>query len=470
MAAGIIRGSALSALAMATSGLVRLVFSVVVGRTFGPQVLGSANVIISAAMFASLLVSPGFGQSLSKQLALRSSDGRDPVGRNLVAWATKAHHVLLLIVAGGATLTVPVGEDRGWLFLLVVAYGLYTYYKAVLYGVGRVTGYVGLELAADATFLIALVVVAVLRANPVVLLPVALVYVLVALGAEVMLGGLFARAPLPLVGLRPLVAFACVTALGTAASTGFLQLAQLVAGWTGGPHGAGLFAAALAIVTPAYLLPRALSMVLFPTMARARGRSDSELLGRHYAISTRLLAGAALPGFVVAALVAPWLVRVVYGQDFSAASAPLSVMVWATWLYVGSVPAVNAVSSDPRRARYLLPMCASLAGAGVGVLYWLLHTSTIRDVAIGYLLCALLQGGVPFVVAYKEFGTLTSRDLGRWFVALAVGVGGAAVVATESSFSSPFIAVAIVACVCLLVAPDVRSLARAALDRSPGAA
>ena len=150
--------------------------------------------------------------------------------------------------------------------------------------------------------------------------------------------------------------------------------------------------------------------------------------------------------------------------------APLSVMVWATWLYVGSVPAVNAVSSDPRRARYLLPMCASLAGAGVGVLYWLLHTSTIRDVAIGYLLCALLQGGVPFVVAYKEFGTLTSRDLGRWFVALAVGVGGAAVVATESSFSSPFIAVAIVACVCLLVAPDVRSLARAALDRSPGAA
>ena len=119
-----------------------------------------------------------------------------------------------------------------------------------------------------------------------------------------------------------IAAFAAVTAVGTVSSAGFLQLSQVFALRAGGSHGAGLFAAAMTLVTPAYLLPRAISVVLFPAMARAAGREDRAGRDRQLVVGTQVLAAAMLPAFALVGMVATGLLTLFYGRRSPPAVPP----------------------------------------------------------------------------------------------------------------------------------------------------
>lgn len=503
--------TALSVVTIATSGLVRLVFSLLIGRVFDKLVLGHVNVIVSAAVFATLLCSPGLGQSVARQMATRGLTAADPAGRSLLVRATALHHALCVVVAIGVGVLAPVdvGTEQILAIALTIAYGCYTYYKAVLYGVDLVRRYAALELTWDALFLVSLVVVVISGAQPWLLAPMVVVYGGFSIGAHramlprrraaelvPSLAGSAADAPgaTPAPGVTPSAAdaaglrpgpgdpgqagaepaghareerpwwraiggFALVTTLGTASSAGFLQLSQIFAMRAGGEHGAGLFAAALSLVTPAYLLPRAISVVLFPAMARAAGRADSARVRLQLKVGTEVLAAALLPFFALAGVLATAVLTLAYGRGFADGGETLAIMVWATWVSVASVPAVNALSSDPGRA-YLVPAGASLVGCLAGLAVWFVCGGTIEAVAWGYLMGSGIQSVVPMVEAARRHHALRLGFAARLVGAAALSLAVAMWVGRPPIGVTISIAIALAAVVTVAVLPELRSLAR----------
>jgi O-antigen/teichoic acid export membrane protein len=520
--------TALSLVTIATSGLVRLVFSLLIGRVFDKVVLGHVNVIVSAAVFATLLCSPGMGQSVARQLATRGLTIGGPEARFLLVRATAVHHALCVVVAAGVVLLVParVGIEQVLAAALTIAYGCYTYYKAVLYGADLVRRYAVLELIWDGLFLASLITIVVIGATSWLLAPMVLVYGGFSVGAHhVMLpsrrrratrspsvssvpraaeatavtsvasgtsaavasesapgmtfpssagdsgrsaasGAVAAAAPNPAAQYRDdrpwwraVGGYALVTTLGTASSAGFLQLSLIFAARAAGDHGAGLFAAALSVVTPAYLLPRAISVVLFPAMARAAGRFDNRRVRRQLQVGTDVLAAALLPFFALAGVLATAVLTVAYGRGFADAGTTLAIMVWATWISVASVPAVNALSSDPGRG-YLVPAGASLAGCLIGLAVWFTLGSTIEAVAWGYLVGSVVQSAVPMVEAARRHRSPRPSFAVRVVAAAAISLLVALSIGRPPIVVTIVVAVALTGAVCLAVLPELRSLTR----------
>lgn len=507
--------TALSFATIATSGLVRLVFSLLIGSLFDSATLGHANVLVSAAVFGTLLCSPGLGQSVARQMATRGLGITDAPGRMLLVRATVLHHAVCLVVAAGVGLFAPAdwGVEQVLAIVLTFAYGCYTYYKAVMYGVDMVRRYAVLELAWDGLFLAALVTVAVLGAREWLLAPMVVVYGGFSWGAHRALipsRRAVARAsvrmtspspalvdaapinaapinaapgaPAPRAGDQPTVSptrpqhvdarpwwravggYAIVTTFGTASSAGFLQLSVIFALRAGGEHQAGLFAAALSLITPAYLLPRAISVVLFPAMARAAGRFDSERVRLHLRVGTQVLTAALLPLFALAGVLAGSILTLAYGRDYADGTTTLVILVWATWISVASVPAVNALSSDTGRA-YMVPAGASLAGFAVGLAWWFVGGTSIEAVAWGYLVGSLVQSAVPMVEAARRH-RVPGASLAARVVAVAV-FSLAVALACDSVAFGIRIAVAAVIGVLATVAvlPEIRGLRRIIAER-----
>jgi O-antigen/teichoic acid export membrane protein len=215
----------------------------------------------------------------------------------------------------------------------------------------------------------------------------------------------------------------------------------------------------MTLVTPAYLLPRAMSVVLFPAMARAAGRQDRESVRRQLTIGTHVLAAGLLPVFALVAMLAAALLSGVYGGAFAGGAPVLVVMIWATWVSIASVPAVNALSSDPGRA-YLVPAGASMAGFLVGLTLWLLVGTSITMVAWGYLAGSLVQSAVPMVEARRRHG-----GPGAWPALRMLAVAAAGLVVALQLTSRPT-AVQVLAGVlaavlaAVVMAPELRALAR----------
>ncbi|MEO7124585.1 MAG: lipid II flippase MurJ [Nakamurella sp.] len=481
--------TALSLVTIATSGLVRLVFSLLIGHVFDAQMLGHANVIVSAAVFGTLLCSPGLGQSVARQMATRGLSVTDPAGRFLLVRATVVHHSFLVVVAAGVGFLAPtdVGAEQVLAILLTIAYGCYTYYKAVLYGVDLVRRYAVLELTWDSLFLVSLVIILVLGARSWVLAPMVVVYGGFSIGAHrvVLSRRRTAELVTSVVGAvdvarttdseatvelrvqhhddrpwwRAIGGYALVTTLGTASSAGFLQLSQIFAMRAGGEHGAGLFAAALSLVTPAYLLPRAISVVLFPAMARAAGRADSKRVRLQLKVGTDMLAAALLPFFALVGVLSTAVLTLAYGRGFSDGGVTLVIMVWATWVSVASVPAVNALSSDPGRG-YLVPAGASLVGCLLGLSVWFICGTTIEAVAWGYLVGSIVQSAVPMAEAARRHHSPRIGFTVRVLCAAGLSLAVSLMIGRPPIGVTIVVAAALGVVVTLAVLPEFRSLAR----------
>lgn len=478
--------TALSLATIATSGLVRLVFSLLVGHVFGKSMLGHASVIVSATVFATLLCSPGLGQSVARQMATRGLSAHDGAGRSLLVRATAAHHAICAVVAVGVGIVAPASTtvEHVLAAALTFAYGCYTYYKAVLYGVDYVRRYAVLELTWDALFLVALIAVVARGAHGWVLAPMVLVYGGFSIGAHRVLLRRRRRALVdspvtvssspgpsgeadpagPPAWWRAIGVYALVITLGTASSAGFLQLSQVFAARAGGDHGAGLFAAALSLVTPANLLPRAISVVLFPAMARAAGRSDHGQVRLHLTVGTDVLAAALLPAFALVGVLATAVLGVAYGRAYVDGGATFAIMVWATWVSVASVPAVNALSSDTSRA-YLVPAGASVAGFAVGLVLWWVAGRSIEMVAWGYLIGSVIQSAVPMIEAARRHRAPGIGFVLRVVAVAAVGLAAALWVGPFTIGPKLVVAVVVTAFAGVTVWPELRGLARMSLAR-----
>jgi O-antigen/teichoic acid export membrane protein len=422
----LLRGTAWSMVGIAALGLTRLIYTALVGRTGDPARLAEVNAQVSLAFFATFATAAATGAGASKFLPLLTASSGPAaaaaVRRRLRRWTILSTGTVTagIAVLGPWLLPGAGYVDVGAVCALTIAYGAYSYTKSVLYGFHLAGRYAVLEVCADAAILV-LTVVAVWWAPDLVLAPLIVGYAAFAVGATWSTPR-HAPGPMPPVGAE-LVGFVAFTALGIAAGQGFFQVSMVVARHTAEGADAGTYAAAMALVSPAFFLPRALALAFFPAAAEAIGRGDDRALAEHTRRLTRLLWLAAAPALTLAAMVGAPALRLVFGPSYEGGGPVLAVLLSAVLLYVVAVPSVNVLSAQPLRLARIPPL-ASTAGVIVGTLVWLLLADRLGavGVACGYLAGMLVQAGTPLALTFRRLGPPRPRTSARVALRVLVSV------------------------------------------------
>lgn len=414
--------SVLSTAGVVLQGAVRFIFTVVVGNTFGKVALGAANAAISLALFASLLQPQAAATSATK-FAARARGGGDFARAEVIA-AYLARHTMFAAVALGAV----VGAVAPWLLdltwgqailtgALTVTYSGYTFLRGVLFGVGMVQRATLWDAVSSVVAVAALILVVAGDVSEWILAPLVLGYGLY------VLFNLPGRYPGAVESYerREMNGFLALTLVNSLATSGFLQLSMVVAR-AFDAQGAGAYAAALGLATPASLVSRSLSLVLFPSLATAHGRGDVASVRRQTDIATRALVVLSVATFGPLMLMSPLLIQIFFRDSGYASAAVLLPVLLVAVMFMNSViGATNLLlTGTQRQARVVV--VASVAGAAAGLLCWVATVPTVgaSAVAIGYLVGSTVASVIPAVAAWRLVGLSWASLWTRFLAATAV--------------------------------------------------
>ncbi|WP_406832499.1 oligosaccharide flippase family protein [Pedococcus sp. KACC 23699] len=408
--------------------MVRFLYSVLIGRFLGVAVLGSVNAAISAALLLSLLWPTSAGQAATRFVAQMRGENRSEQAQAVANYLGRRtlSTSLLLALATIAICLLALHSDI-WTALcaglLLLGYAGWSFARGVQYGAGQIVRAAAWDVIGSVFSLVALAIVLLLHLNHALLLPLALSYGVYA----IICWPRGTTADVDSALIKPMNRFVGYGVLGTLSSTGLLQLSMIGAHLVGSQTGAGLYAAALSLATPATMLARTLSQVLFPTMAEAGGRGDTDALRRQADSITRGLVVIMMPVFGSLALAGPLVLNVLFGEKYMQAQSLLPVLLIAVMFTTLPVAAVNRLTSTGiGGARFVSAVAAG--GLVLAVLLWLLLSPTlgVMGIALGYLIAMACTSAFPIGRAWRLDGQHW-RDLwlkvGLGLVLLAAGLG-----------------------------------------------
>ncbi|MFI5844222.1 lipopolysaccharide biosynthesis protein [Catenuloplanes sp. NPDC051500] len=399
------RSGAASLAALVALGLTRVIHGTLVARATDPETYGLVVSLVAVSTLASLLLPAGLASAASRFIPFQQGRGDQEAVGGVDRLLSRLGLVSAVVLGGGAGAIAAFVYDLGardvaQVVLLCVTFCAYTVQKATLYAFGEVAHYAKLELASSVIAIGATVVV-VLAGVPFYLLPLALGYGLFGLAGWWRLRKTRSQTPRGYVpDRREIGVYVALAVVGTVCASGFLQGTQLLAGLFASKTAVAYFGASVVLVSPFYFLPRALGMVLFPTMARAHGAGDVEGVRRQADVSTRALLAVLAPLFVGAILLAPEVLTI-FGSGRYADGAPiLRLMLAGTYLAVIPVAAVNSLSSG---AHVRVPVLSSVAGATTGLISVAVLAPLFgaTGVAAGYVLGTAITAGGPLIIAWR---------------------------------------------------------------------
>jgi O-antigen/teichoic acid export membrane protein len=405
---GVIVNVALTVIGLIFSGLVLFGFNVLVGRTYGAATLGEISIVLGLALFLSQASSTvGFAATKFMGEAL----GR---GERTAAKATFQFTFLLnTILAGLLALGLMIGSP--WInallhvsirsiilgAMLVVAYALYLFFKAVYYGLNQVGIYVRNEIVSDVAFFGLLAAVLILHAPVWLLVPLVLNNVIFAAIAirdlREYFHGFTWRVIVP---WQAIVRYWVVSGTGTATGLARYSLGTTITGLFLSHHQVGLYAAAGTLEAPLRLLPRALSLVLFATMVRLHGAGRASSLAELLQLSTEWLVfvSSLVCGLLI--INASFILHLLFRPEYMQATLAAQIIVLGAYLLIISNPAISALSST---TYVRIPTLASLLGFAVSVVLWLVLVPFlgITGAAIGLAAGSAVLGGIPALFACR---------------------------------------------------------------------
>ena len=403
-----IRTGLLSMAALVALGLTRLVHGSLVSRATDPHEYALIGTLIACATVAGMAFPAALASAATRFVAFHRGRGDAPTARAIY------RRLAVAGIAGGAALTVLAttlatalldlsAAEAAAVAALTAAYALYSVEKGALYGFDRVATYARLELACSGLAVAATVVVVAAGADVAACLaPLALGYGALALAAAAALRGEpGAPAAVAAEARREVSGYVAWTSLGILAGAGFLYGLPMLASWLVEPVEAAYVVAAVTLVAPLYLLPRALGMALFPAMAHAHGAGDVDAVRRHADVATRFLVVALAPVFAVGMLLARELLLAFGGDRYAGGVDVLQLLLAATYMTVVCVAAVNALASG-RSVR--IPVLSGAAGTAVGlaVAIPLAGPLDAAGLGLGYLLNVAISAAVPIAVVWRR--------------------------------------------------------------------
>jgi O-antigen/teichoic acid export membrane protein len=436
----LISHAALSTAGVLVQGLSRFAFTALIGRLMGASELAHVSAWLSLALILSLLWPTGAGNAASQFLASALARGDDPrpVLRALESSFWKSCVVMVVVgVPIAIFLLRSDAADAVAVAALVVAYSGYIFTRGIQVGLGRLVDTSVWDLATALITWVLVIPVFLANLDSLVLWPITIGYAI--FGIRVLVTAHRGHT-VPVLAPAPVTAPVSVGAdsddaarghtsrvptrllwhtirwnsLGLLASNGLIQFSMLFVFALFPPLVAGLYAAAMALATPASMLSQAISQVL---LARFSHWAETEPATAHRRF-LRVLIGMSVLLTVVFAAVAVasrLLLELVFGSEYSDAEAPLQVLLAAVLAFSITLVVNAYLQTVGHTAQATL---ASLAGLVVGLVVmvvlvlvgWWGPLAAAGGVLFGYLLTMVLAIG--FALARN-----TARSMPRWLTA-----------------------------------------------------
>jgi len=422
-----------------SQGLVRFLYSVLIGRFLGPIVLANVNSGISLALLLSLLWPTSSGQAATRYVAEFRGAEKLEQARAVATYLGRrvlVSGVLLALVTVLASyfilhlgLWTSIGSGA-----LLLGFAGWSYARGVQYGAGLIVRASLWDTAGSLLAIVLLLGVLFFRAEPLLLLPLSIGY------------GAYAVICWPRRSGEPLAKevratvnkFVTYGVLGTLSSTGMLQLAMIWANFVGTKVDTGHFAAALSLATPATMVARTFSQVLFPSMAEATGRNDAASLRRQTDVATRGMFIVMTGVFGTLALASPLVMLVLYGPSFSEADTLLAILLVAVLFTTLPIAAVNRLNSMGLHGARGVSLTAA-GGLLLALLLWAVLGPPlgVLGIAIGYLCVVTATSAVPILWAWRLDDQRWLGMVVRVIVGLSIAIG--AFIAFRSFNAAPIL-------------------------------
>lgn len=418
------RNTSITLYALGISGVGSVIFNSVIARRWGQGMLGQVGSLEAAATWVGLLATSGLGAATSRYVA-ESASLESSKERTRSVWTSLllALGLVVILIPGIFILGVLISGTNGQppypmfpAWALATAYSLYTYFKGLYYGQGRVGLYAIAESLAFIVVLFGLLLMpfAIGSSDLIIvfsvgysILPVVGFLIVVPWGNQI---------GIRLADLSRITRYAVVTSIGTAASMGLQYLGIPLTNAIQSNAEAGGYAAALTLLRPTYLIPRALNLVMVPTMAFFWGKGETGSIRLYISTTTKYLVGIMLLMCGVLFLAAEPILILVFGSEFKQASSTLTVLLIGAFTTVVSVPAVSGMMTTEEKW-IKTPMLASIAGAFVAGGFWILLIPKygMLGTAIGFAIGSCIKSGIPLYISSRVL-KWAPADSGKIFV------------------------------------------------------
>jgi O-antigen/teichoic acid export membrane protein len=191
--------------------------------------------------------------------------------------------------------------------------------------------------------------------------------------------------------MRDLMKFGFGSAMNACVNYVALNADNFIVGRSIGVAGLGLYSRAYNLMNlPAAYGANIMSSVMFPALAQVQ--QDAGRVRRAFLLLTRLTAMIAAPAMCVLALVAPYLVRTVYGPKWGGVVLPLRILCAAGYFralyHLGGVVAQSVGRVYAELQNQIVYAVLVIAGAVVGSRYGLSGVAVGVSVAILYMFIA----------------------------------------------------------------------------------
>jgi PST family polysaccharide transporter len=148
----------------------------------------------------------------------------------------------------------------------------------------------------------------------------------------------------------------------------YMKIDEVMLRYLAGPREVGIYSAATRLTEIWYFLPIALATSLLPSLLRARELSRSEYgvrLQQYYDLNAATAYILSIP----LALAASWIVRVAYGDAFSAAAPIVAVHVWScVFVFLGVARGQWLVAERLQRFYFIVTLAGALINIGLNFL------------------------------------------------------------------------------------------------------
>lgn len=411
----------LSITSLAIVGSVKILFNMIVGRSFGAnsvEVLGMSSVVLSLALLLTTLCSTGFMNVASKFISDALSKNDAPRARRLHEIIVRDTVILSLVSAAivgilAPELSVILHVDLIYFAFavpIIVVGSLYYVLRATFYAVGAVTAYFKREIFADSVFFVVLAGVILLGSAGLILLSFVVMYltftVLSFMSVRKRLPRNEARMVLP---MKEEHTFAGLSTLGTVMSVAVIYLGNILVGGVMGAYSAGIFAAALTAANLALLIENGFAQVLIPEIAFLWGAEKSEELRRdimNWTIVLQLSAALFIGPMII---MSEDILNLLFGADYLSGRNAMIIMLVGTYILTVARTALSALQATDRLKLIATVSAAAFVAAAVSWVF-LIPAWGIEGAAAGYLVACTFNTIIPLVYARKKW-TLGLRPL-----------------------------------------------------------
>ena len=430
-----------TAISIASVGLIKLIFNIFIGRSFGEEILGEISVALAIIMIVSTICGAGISNGTTRLLSRRIEKEPKVIPEVYggavitIALSTLIAASVIILFSHEISSFLEINITLIYFVAIVsVLRSIYLLLRGAMYGLDVIDTYYKIELVVDLLFLLALFGTLEIVGYKNAFLPFVIMYVTFILISAVLIHKKIGAPRVSKAMFSETVSSSMILTLGTGSSIGMTNMGFILGAIWIAKGDIGLFSAAFQIAAMFLIITQVTNNVLFPTFARMSAREDRTGLKCAYVKSIYLLAIVAITISGTAALSAPHILKILYGSVFADASPMLEILLLGTAIYMVASPAVSILTSSRIRDVWISTK-ASILAASASILFWIIALDWIGPLGlpIGILIGYSIQAFIPLFISTRRL----TANLKNTLNAILLGFGLFAITRVISSLLQP---------------------------------